>query len=253
MLADQLAAAVDQLLSAFLLQGLIVPAAGEGHVHGDGGADGLGAQIEGGVAGDHFGVGERTNVAHLGLSLGELAGSDHLVHLHTGSDTGQITALIDGGESVVVVGQALGVGAGAGGVAELHVGEVLGGLDHVGLMTKAVGKDDVAAGVGQLGSGVVALLTFLNVGLEDVVILGETQVRNGLLGSVDEVQVVGGVLIVQGDEAHLDGSSLLAAVVGDVGSLRLLLLTAGHQAQSHDQGDDQCKELFHSCFPPFNM
>ena len=122
-------------------------------------------------------------------------------------------------------------------------------------MTKAVGKDDVAAGVGQLGSGVVALLTFLNVGLEDVVVLGETQVRNGLLGSVDEVQVVGGVLIVQGDEAHLDGSSLLliAAVIGDVGSLRLLLLTAGHQAQSHDQGDDQCKELFHSCFPPFNM
>ena len=25
---------------------------------------------------------------------------------------------------------------------------------------------------------------------------------------------------------------------------------AGHQAQSHDQGEDQRKELLHSCFPP---
>ena len=30
----------------------------------------------------------------------------------------------------------------------------------------------------------------------------------------------------------------------------VLLLTAGHQAQSHDQGEEHCKELFHSCFPP---
>ena len=49
----------------------------------------------------------------------------------------------------MVVAQTLGVCLGAGGVAELHVGEFLGGLDHVVLVTKGVGKDDVAAGVSQ--------------------------------------------------------------------------------------------------------
>ena len=154
----------------------------------------------------------------------------------------------------MVVGQTLGVSAGAGAVAELDIGVLLGGVDHVRLMTEAVGEDDVAALVHHVHGGLVALLTLGDIGLQDVVILGQTQVGDGLLGSVDEVEVVGGVLIVQGDEAHLDGSSLLLfAVIGDIGRVRLLLLTAGHQAQSHDQSDDQCKELFHSCFPPLNM
>ena len=42
-----------------------------------------------------------------------------------GSNTCQVTALIDGGKSVVVVGQTLGVSSGAGGVAELHIGVLL--------------------------------------------------------------------------------------------------------------------------------
>ena len=155
------------LLRAFLLGGLIVPGAGEGHFHGGGGADGAGAQEEGGVAGDDLGVGESTDVAHLGLIGGDLAVFDHLVELQTGGDTGEVAAFIDGGESVVVVGQTLGVGLGAGGVAELHIGEFLGSLDHVVLMAEGVGEDDVAAGVSQLGSGVVAVLALGNVGLDD--------------------------------------------------------------------------------------
>ena len=53
---------------------------------------------------------------------------------------------------------------------------------------------------------------------------------------------------MQGDEADLDlgSGSITVAVALSV----VLLLTAGHQAQSHDQGEEHCKELFHSCFPP---
>ena len=148
----------------------------------------------------------------------------------------------------MVVGQALGVSAGAGAVAELNIGILLSGLDHERLMTEAVGEDDVAALVDHIDSGLIALLALGNVGLEDVVGIGQTQVGDGFLGGVDEVLVIGGVLIVQGDEAHLDlgSGSITVAVTLSV----VLLLTAGHQAQSHDQGEEHCKELFHSCFPP---
>ena len=237
MLADQLAAAVNQLLCAFLLQSLVIPAAGEGHVHGDSGADGLGTQIEGSVTGNNLGIGESTDITHLGLVSGKLTGLDHLIELHTGSNTGQVTTLIDGSKSVVVVSQTLGVSAGAGRVAELDIGILLGGVDHVRLMTEAVGEDDVAAVVDQVASGLIAFLALGDIGLQDIVILGQTQVGNGLFRAIDEVEVVSGVLIMQGDEAHLDLST-----IGFVG-----ILTAGHQAQSHNQSENQCKKLFHAC------
>ena len=105
----------------------------------------------------------------------------------------------------MVVVQTLGVGTGAGAVAELHIGAFLGGVDHVGLMAEAVGEDDVAAGIDQIHGGLIALLTLGNIGLDDVaLILDQTQVSAGFLGGVDEVEVVGGVLVMQGDEAHLD-------------------------------------------------
>ena len=241
MLADELAAIGDQLLSAFLLQSLIVPAAGEGNFHGGSGADRASAQEERGIAGDNFRIGEGADIADLSLILGKLAGIDHLIELHTGGNTGQVTALVDGGESVMIVGQVLlGVSAGAGGVAELNIGILLGGVDHEGLMAEAVGEDDVAAILSQVASGVVALLALGNVGLEDVVSIGQTQILDGRFSSVDEVEVVGGVFVVQGDEADLD-LGLVRVVV---------LLAAGEQAQSHNQGQKQCKELFHSGFPP---
>ena len=158
---------LDQLVGAFLLGGLVIPGTGEGNVHGDGGANGTGAQEEAGVAGDDLGVGVSTHIAHLGLVSGDLAVLDHLVQFHTGSNTGHVAALIDGSESVVVVGQALGVGLGAGGVAELHVREFLSSLDDVILVAEGIGEDDVAAGIGQLSSGIVALLALGDVGAED--------------------------------------------------------------------------------------
>ena len=65
------------------------------------------------------------------------------------------------------------MGLGAGGVAKLDLGEFLGGLDQVVLMAEGVGEDDVAAGVSQLGGGIVALLTFGDVGPEDVLVLSQ--------------------------------------------------------------------------------
>ena len=104
---------------------------------------------------------------------------------------------------------------GAGGVAELNVRELLGGLDDVGLVTEAVGEDNVAAAVGKVGRGVVALLVLRDVVAELVLILGQTQLLDGGVGGVDEVEVVGRVLIVQEDETDLE-------ILGDAGGLAVV-------------------------------
>ena len=103
----------------------------------------------------------------------------------------------------MVVVQALGVSLGARGVAELDILKLLGGLDDIVLVAKGVGKDDLAASISELGGGVVALLALGDVGLDHVVAIGDAQVGAGLLGGVDEVEVVGGVLIMQADKADL--------------------------------------------------
>ena len=150
----------------------------------------------------------------------------------------------------MVVGQTLGVGLGAGGMAELHVGIFLGGLDHVVLMAEGVGKDDVAAGVRQVSGGLVALLTLGNIGLDDVV--GDAQGLAGLLGAVDEVEVVGGVLIVQADKAHLHAGGGVAGAGSTAGARGLVVgVAAGGQAESHAQGQQQCKKLLHSDLSSF--
>ena len=264
MLRDQLGAAGDQLVGAFLLGGLVIPGTGEGHVHGHSGADRLGAQIEAGVAGNHLGVGEGTYIAHLGFLSGELTGLDHLVQLQARSHTGQVTALVDGGEGVVVVAQALGVSLGAGGVAELNLGELLSGLNHVILVTEGVGEDDVAAGVSQLAGGVIALLALGDVGTENVLILSQAQGSAGFLSRIHEVQVVGGVLVVQEDEAQLhigssggslgSGSLSSRGLGGRSGSSGLCrgsgVAAAGSEAQHHDQNQSQRQNLFHVLIPP---
>ena len=232
-LQDQGAALLDQHLSAFLLHGLVVPGVGEGDFHGGGGAHRADAQEEGGVAGLHFRVGVSADVADLGLLSGDLALGDHLVQLQTSGNASQEAALEDGGEGIVVVGQVLGVSLGAGGMAELNLGELQGSLDHVGLVAEGVSEDDIAAVVSQLAGGVIALLAFGDVGLHDV---SDAQLVASFLGSVDEVQVVGGVFIVQEDEADLD------VFLGNGSAL-------GHgreAAQAQNQNQNQSRELFHN-------
>ena len=137
----------------------------------------------------------------------------------------------------MVVAELLGVGLGAGGVAELPLWEILGGLDHEVLVAEAVGEDDVAAGVHELGRGVVALLALGDVGLNDVLILAQAGVLAGSLRGVDEVLVVGGVLVMQADKADLDALGFVA-VLG--------LAAAGAQCEHHDEREQHRNELFHS-------
>ena len=153
---------------------------------------------------------------------------------------GEVTALIDGSEGVVVVAQTLGVRLGAGGVAELHVGEVLRGLDHVVFVTERVGEDDVAAGVGELSGLVVALLTFGNVGHDGVL---DAERLAGLFRSVDEVEVVGGVFVVEHDEADLEIGDFVVVLIVGVGIV--LLIAAGDKGENHHETQEQCKELLH--------
>ena len=80
-----------------------------------------------------------------------------------------------------------------------------------------------------------------------------TQGSDGFLGAVDEVEVIGGVFIVQSDETDLNLFALGVSVVAIVTVGVVVTAAAGHQAQSHDQGEDQRKELLHSCFPPLNI
>ena len=256
MLADELAAVADELVCSFLLSGFIVPGTGEGHFHGSGGADGASAEEEGGVTGNDFSVGECADVADLGIFSGEVAVVDHLVELETGSNTGEVTAFIDGSECVVVVVKTLGVSLGAGGVAELNFRELLGGLNDIVFVTEAVGKDDVAAGVGQLSGGLVAGLILRNVGLENGL---NAEGLAGFLGSVHEVEVIGGVLVVQEDKADLEsgkirGGLVLGGVVRGLAAFGSVVLlgggrvgiAAGAQRKHHSESKQKCNKLFHS-------
>ena len=92
MLADQYASALDQLVSCFLLSGLIIPGTGKGYIHGNAGAYGTGAQEERGITGHNFSIGISTYITHLSLILGDITVSDHLIQLHTCNDTCKITA-----------------------------------------------------------------------------------------------------------------------------------------------------------------
>ena len=119
----------------------------------------------------------------------------------------------------------------AGGVAELDLGALLRDLQQEALVTKAVGKHNVEAVVDHIHGGVIALLAFGNAGLDLVL---NAQLLAGFLGSVDEVLVVGGLLVVQGDEADLD---LGLGVIGGGNS---------RQGENHDEGQNHCDDLFHS-------
>ena len=206
MLGDELAAVLDELLRAFLLKSLVVPGAGEEDFHSDGGDDGADAQEPCGVAGLDLGVAHRADIADLGFLSGEVAVVDHFLELHTGSDTGEVAALEDGGEGIVVVVEtgAVGLIAGAGG--KLYLGVLLSGLEHVVLMTVAVGENDRAARVGKLARGVICLGILGDTGLDEGFRAG------GLAGGLErvyEVEVIGGVLVVEADKTDLDGGRLL--------------------------------------------
>ena len=130
----------------------------------------------------------------------------------------------------MVVGKTLGVGTGAGGVAELHIRALHGGLDHVVFMTEGVGEDDVAAFIDQVHGGLVALLTLRDADLVDIL---DAELFAGGLGGLHEVEVIGGLLIMQENEADFD-------FLGFSGG------SGDSQGEDHDQSKRERDDLFHS-------
>ena len=141
----------------------------------------------------------------------------------------------------MVVIELLGVSKSAGGVAELDILELLGCLDHELLMTEAVGENNVAAFVNELCRCLVAGLILGDIVLENVLALAEAEVLAGFLCRVHEVEVIGGVLVMQENKSDLDvGYILVICVVLLVG-----IVAAGAQCKHHDQCQKHCSDLLH--------
>ena len=246
MLGNQLAAALNECVRSFLLCCLVVPGVGVTNVHGSGGAYGASAKEEGGVAGNNLCIGECADVTDLCLCCGNVAGKNHRIELQTCSNTCEVTALVDSSEGVVEVSKGGGVGLGTRCVAELHGGEVLCCLDHVLLMTEGVCKYHLAALVNQVSSGLVASLALRHVVLHDDLSIRQAKRLGCFECGNDEVLVVGGVLIMQADEAHLQ------VCLGDGSQLnRQLVLTAGceHEASAdtHHADEEHRKDFLRHC------
>ena len=71
-------------------------------------------------------------------------------------------------------------------------------------MAEAVGEDQLAARVGQLSRRFVALVGLRDVGLKHHLVVSQAKLLLNRLGSVHEVLVVGGVFVVQENEADLE-------------------------------------------------
>jgi hypothetical protein len=97
-------------------------------------------------------------------------------------------------------------------VAELYLRMLLGSLEDMGLMTEAVSEDDVATLVYQVLSGLVALVGLGNITLDDDLIITETESLLSFLDTVNEVEVVGGILVMQTDNTQLEfiGAGIVA-------------------------------------------
>ena len=254
MLTDQNTAAVHQLDRAFFFSFLIIPGTGEDDVHGDFRNDGTNAEEEGRVAGNDLCIGERADVADLELVFGDLAVVKHLLELHARRDARKITAFINRRKRIVVVREILGVCLGAGCMAELNVREFLRRLDHEVLMTEAVRENDLAAGVRHVCCGLVALFALGDVGLDDVVALRNAERRARALCRIDEVQVVGGVFVMQADKADLDVQPCFGLSLRFILRLglslrfcgrRLFLRLAGKQGRDHQQAKNDSKKSLH--------
>ena len=203
-LADKDAAVVDKRVGVFLFLCFIVPGGSEHYFHGDRGANGLCAKVEGGVAGFNFRIRHSADITHFCLLCGDLAVLNHFVELETGDDTGKVSAFINGGESIVEVGNFRGVRLGAGSVAELHVRVFHGGAHHEIFMTEGIGKDNIAAFFGKLHSGGLAGIGFGNVGLDKNLFVLQTKLLLHSLCSIDEVLVIGGIFIVEADDTDFE-------------------------------------------------
>ena len=270
-LGDEHAAFVAQSLRGVALGRSVGPGGDVLDRHRDLRNDGAGAQIESGEAGDDLGERVRADIADLGLIRGDLAGVDELLDLHTGDDTGDITAFIDVGEGVVAVVETGKLRVQVRAADELHIGVVGSSLEHVRLVAIGVADDDIAAGLGQLDAGVGAAVVFADV-RDDVPVkgnaLGGHLLRDGVLRAIEVVGVALIVLVADADHADLQGLAfgVVAVFFGRLrlvvaafrrgvvrGVLRFLIVPAvrtagGEHADREHENEKQRKYLLQSFF-----
>ena len=200
MLADQYTSALDQLVSCFLLSGLIVPGTGKGYIHGNAGAYGTSAQEEGGITGHNFCICISTYITHLSLIFGNITVSDHLIQLHACNDTCKVTTIINGSKCIVEIVQALSMSLGSGCMAELNIWIFLSSLNDVVLMSKTVCENEITTCISKLTSCFISFLSFRNVGLGHVL---NTKLLTSCFCCIQEVQIISRVLIMQENETCL--------------------------------------------------
>ena len=208
MLGEKYAAAVDKALCCRFLCGLIIPGTSECYVHGNGGAYGLCTEVEGCVTGDNFRVCVSADIAHFGLVCSDLAGFDHLIELESGCNADEETAHVDVCKSIVIVGKFLGCRHIACSGDEVDIRALFRGCEHVALVAVAVGEDNIAALVYEVESGIFAGLVLRDLGLDYEVSAFNHSVRfEDFLRRIQEVCVIGGVLVVEEDKADFYGRS----------------------------------------------
>ena len=138
----------------------------------------------------------------------------------------------------MIVSKLFGVSLGTGSVAELNIGEFLCSLDHEVLVTERVSEDEIATVVNKLASGIVALGAFGDIDLHNDLICGKTESSACCICSIDEVLVIGGVLVMQEDEANFEIGISIAARSEREGDRK-----------EHKNCEDKRQCLFHG-FPP---
>ena len=249
MLADDNAAASHQDVGCLALRRGIIPAVGVLNVHVSLGHDGLNAQQERGVARYHLGIGEGTHIAHIGVCHG--TGVHQLLELHAGHNAGYIARLIDIGEEVLEIVQTSNAGLITRTRHERDGRILLGGAEHVSLMTIGVGEDDVAAGFRQVNGGVLAGFILRDIVAHHDLLRVAGVDSQSLAGGGQTVNVgcvIAGVLIVNADQANFyAGRTLFRGVI--CGIIRGgVVSSAGGQTQRHGQGEEQRKKLLHSTF-----
>ena len=241
------------------------PGAHELNLHGDAGADAPGTQEVSGEAGDDLGEGESAHVPDDGLVGGDGSLVDHLLELHARHDAGQVPALVDVGEGVVGVVQAVSPGGLVGAGDELDFGIVGGYLQHERLEAEGVVDDQVTALLRQLNVGVLAAGVFPDVPLDHpfhIDAAGGQGLGGGLLAPDKVVGVALVVFVADADQAHFDGfapGGLIAGVGGLLGvgglvhsGVRLAgIASAGGQTQDHHHRQQQRKKFFHINLPPY--
>ena len=246
MLTDDDAAAGHKGLSGLVLLIEIEPGGGVHNVHMSLGNDGLDAEEERGVAGNDLRIGVSADVADVGIGNG--AGVHELLELHTGDDAGDVTGLIGVGEDVDDVAELTYVGGIAGSRNEDDVGELLSGLHHIGLMTVAVGEDDVAAGVDELSRSIIAGSVFGNDVLPGHLILIDAKLRHGGLEALDMSIGITLVLIADEYDADLERRDFVGHVVEGlflIGVIAGGLAGAGGERKYHYSAQNDSKKLLH--------